>query len=230
MEFPTNLADFITTQAGWSVITSNATLVSPDMIDVVRLLVDCDVVSCMPAAFLALSQADLGVRLESRAGHQSLLSLPASVLIPFLKGRDHLLSQQLAYHLDWAAPSLHPPDCIATRPECMQAKLNTMCTVHTRIDGVLRLDRWRESRFRYGRGLCAACIKAGKTHHAERMQALWQAIPSFFGLPPWETILQSCKYSLSFRRIDKISHFNRMAYFMLGPWHTTHRLYSPSGF
>ncbi|KAJ7110798.1 hypothetical protein C8R43DRAFT_1079255 [Mycena crocata] len=89
------------------------------------------------------------------------------------------------YLFKWLDEDLiQSPDCTQP-PRCRQMKM-AFSVMLWKPPGKLPRFSWRSA---VENGLCMKCIALGKKHHSEGAERLWNELPSFFGLPPWEKLL-----------------------------------------
>lgn len=69
---------------------------------------------------------------------------------------------------------------------CAQAKVEHLAGLRSqKFEDANYFPRWK---IRWGKGLCSACIEEAKTIHERSRRALWDELPSIWGLPPWDEL------------------------------------------
>lgn len=94
-----------------------------------------------------------------------------------------LLHAQTDYTLAWL-DNAGAPSCISPR-QCQSSRCEIKINIWSPIPLIVGLDDWDDS---WELGLCVACIALAKACHEEGRREIWDRLPSFFGLPPWEEL------------------------------------------
>jgi hypothetical protein len=104
-----------------------------------------------------------------------------------VRGRDKLIQAYHDVHKGWAEEKLlFPGQECSSVSICSRNKLLASKTLFQPTDGAIdRMALWnRKSKF----PLCKPCLESLAAAHEKARAELWDRLPSFFGLPPWEEL------------------------------------------
>jgi len=104
-----------------------------------------------------------------------------------VRGRDKLIQASHDVHKGWAEEELYSPSLSCSSFSiCFRNKLLVSQSLFPTLDGFIhQLGPWdRKPRLR----LCISCIGSLAVAHEKAREELWDRLPSFFGLPPWEEL------------------------------------------
>ena len=104
-----------------------------------------------------------------------------------VRGRDKFIQASHDVHKGWAEEGIcFPVSPCPTYSTCSRNKLLVSQSFFPTSDGIIhQLGPWdRKPRFR----LCKPCIESLAAAYEKAREELWDRLPSFFGLPPWEEL------------------------------------------
>lgn len=103
-----------------------------------------------------------------------------------LSGWRSLLAGQGMYTFSWIVPEFWPDGCEDTYECTMGRQDQFFLSLPHPSPAMQALCKWDPSWERY---FCTTCTKEYKAKHHEGRQKVWDKLPGFFGLPPWEELV-----------------------------------------
>ncbi|KAF7297754.1 BTB domain-containing protein [Mycena kentingensis (nom. inval.)] len=187
-EFPSSFDGFKETQEGWSTIfvPDDCTPVQYN-VKVIKLARAVGLYSVLPLAYYHIC----AVAVEKGIHNSSFLALDLADQAACLNGYTKLTRTYLETPLVWLSPSAKCAPCEhCTRPaSCREAAARELAVLLSKSDYIASvLDSWSESTWEDI--FCEECVEASGTRHAEEREKCWDRLPSYFGLPAWEELLQ----------------------------------------
>ncbi|KAJ6603345.1 hypothetical protein DFH09DRAFT_1458786 [Mycena vulgaris] len=146
-------------------------------IETILLARQLDLPILLPAAFwVAATRLDLMI--------DKIISLSAADKRTIISSATPLRVAHASYLFGWLDENYMNPEC-KYRAACIGTKARYALkmwkppTTHPMFS-------WNAASVK---GMCASCADAGRKYHTEGSKRLWEELPSFFGLPPWEELL-----------------------------------------
>ncbi|KAJ7083468.1 hypothetical protein C8R44DRAFT_992026 [Mycena epipterygia] len=149
------------------------------VVDIILLAREFNLPSLLPLAFwLAATR----IHLLANKNTSSLSDADRDAVI---KAVEPVRIAHTNYLFGWLdEDTVASPDC--THPSaCSKNKLQNSLK-RWKPPGLLMAFAWQPGA---AKGLCDACVAVGRKHHNEGKKRLWEELPSFFGLPPWDQLL-----------------------------------------
>lgn len=185
-EFPSTLAAFDNCPTQPNRIDS----FTLDPLSVVKLAYETQTLCILPAAwYLCCAEYDLDDIFDGKSAYgDALVTLSTENLRTCVLGREKLLDDRLEFHTWIAEDSKHcydPLDCITKKRNALYTLAGTPCFAES-------LTRWNDmNKVLLGDlDLCGVCYKDAEACYERGRQNIWDELPTYFGLPPWEILLK----------------------------------------
>lgn len=179
-EFPTKFDDI---SSVYTYIEAQNGLI----IDVVNLAREIGIPSVLPLAlyFCYAPRNYKDVICGERRDDGSIASLSQQDKDVCLLACPSLLEAQFKHTLAWLSTSCVPSPHCTSPHECKAARANIKSSIWVPVPEIHAVDNWDDC---YEGGLCDACEMVAKGAHEAGQREVWSQLPSFFGLPSWESL------------------------------------------
>jgi hypothetical protein len=184
-EFPSTLVEFDDTDA-CAMIDDSSTIA----IDVIRLGRDNDLLSVVPSAlYICCFDFEFDVIFDGLIGSDGICStLSLDDQRACILGWRRLVEMQREKTLAWMGPS---PIANCTSPTRCSEKRSALRNVDQHLYSVPQFEALGPWGSTWTQGMCAVCEKNAKTSHQRGREAVWDELPSVFGLAGWDELLKT---------------------------------------
>ncbi|KAF9527333.1 hypothetical protein CPB83DRAFT_401511 [Crepidotus variabilis] len=164
------------------------------LLDVINLALKANVLTLLPAAYL-MTAGDLNAILDGIEREDgSRATIPFASQRACILGRDKILREAPTVVFSWCQQSTPLPQfcvsqalCRAARNAVVQEIWNRNCDdLETYLNPV---DSWQVGNYK----LCNVCLHHARNKHNEGRRKMWDALPTYFGLPPWDELLEQAR-------------------------------------
>ncbi|KII91856.1 hypothetical protein PLICRDRAFT_136372 [Plicaturopsis crispa FD-325 SS-3] len=107
-----------------------------------------------------------------------------------LVGREDLMDAQLEHTFSWLAKPPTAGRC-GYPVRCMDERRRILAEMMVSPIILTALNEWDEEPSKEGLNLCHSCRAEAQIAHNSGRQAIWDALPSYFGLPRWDALLKA---------------------------------------
>jgi hypothetical protein len=182
-EFPSTLAKWEAAHDKNLEIESSPTLA----FDVINLARETGFLAVLPTAFYHYCDVSLNIKgifdgVERSDG--SVVILRPEDQRACMMGWQQLIETQARETFSWLNTST--AFCYTQR-QCNSARGIHFSNLSHPIPSCLALEPWDAD---WEEGLCQTCVAASKGLHNSGRLKMWNLLPSFFSLPPWEKLLE----------------------------------------
>lgn len=187
-EFPSSLAE-------WEKARGKALEIEPSLslaFDVINLARETGTIILLPAAFYnyldctELNVKDIFEGIKREDGSVALLSPEDQRNC--ITGWQEIVKAQARETFSWLKTDAFPCDSHDRRICCNIARQMHSFDLSYPIPCCHALDPWNA---KWEQGLCSTCIPTSMTSHGIGRRKMWNSLPSFFSLPPWEELLEN---------------------------------------
>ncbi|KAF8146888.1 hypothetical protein K438DRAFT_1868551 [Mycena galopus ATCC 62051] len=161
--------------------------------DMLELARENDIISALPVAYLRAISSGLDALLDGLpSSDEAVTSLAPIDLRRCIRGREHLIKAQFLPGNTWGWVKMglgswdYEDECTQDRDKCTSVRNSIFVAVRLKDHTILRpLNKWPRGG---PKELCNACrLRVNELTMAGRKK-IWDNLPSFFNLPPWEEL------------------------------------------
>lgn len=165
-------------------------------IDCANLALEANILRILPAIFLQIPwnrELDMKEILQGvPRADGSVAVLTEENKLACLTGVEKLRKAQLHHTFGFLLPDFLPSPQCTTEGLCRAFKQDRQFRYWGPPGQLKPVDAWDDG---WDKELCGPCLKVAKDIHTEGCQHVWNHLPSYFGLPPWEELLTSLEPS-----------------------------------
>lgn len=154
--------------------------------DVIKLAHDQEVQSILPAAFYSCCVLDVHHFIAPISTSQDHLPLSPQDRDRCLLARERLISKQFSQTFGWLNPGDYSFNCTDIQ-RCNDTKRTIFWHLATH-PLCSALKHWGNQ---WENGLCQPCILTCRDEHNSGRAEIWENLPSYFSLPPWDQLLET---------------------------------------
>ncbi|RDB25708.1 hypothetical protein Hypma_006898 [Hypsizygus marmoreus] len=157
-------------------------------IDLYNCARDYDIMTILPQVLYAIGSTCSAESLAFGIPRSptSTAYLPATAQLACLRGKEGLCRSQALLTFAWLHHRNIPAEHCRNRTDCCRARKTLSRVIFAgALPTIQALDNWAPE---WTNKLCNRCELAAKNLHEAGREAVWEKLPSFFGLRPWNEL------------------------------------------